>query len=112
LLKVAHEMRMRAWTETSSALTGSSAMTRRGSSARQRAKLTRWHWPPLISRGKASSTVAGSPTSSSSLGDALRNRCRRAHAVDTQDFVQRLRTVMRGLSEPGASWNTICTARR
>ena len=38
---------MRAWTVTSRAVVGSSAMSRLGPQARAMAIITRWHIPPL-----------------------------------------------------------------
>ena len=40
-----------AWIETSSALTASSAISSRGSTASERAIATRWRWPPENSCG-------------------------------------------------------------
>lgn len=56
--------RICAWIITSSAVVGSSAMTRRGSQARAIAIITRWRWPPDSSCGYADARAAGSPTCS------------------------------------------------
>ncbi len=51
--------------ETSSADTGSSAISSSGSSASARAIAMRWRWPPENSCGKRSVTTGSSPTSAS-----------------------------------------------
>jgi len=52
-----------AWTETSSALTGSSQMMNSGSTARARAIPILWRWPPLNSWGKRRAKEGSRPTS-------------------------------------------------
>ena len=64
-------LRIWAWIETSSAETGSSAMTIFGRTASARAKPIRWRWPPENSCGYRLIDSAGSPTSSSSASTAL-----------------------------------------
>ena len=68
--------RICAWTETSSADTGSSATMRSGSSARDAAIPTRWRWPPDSSCGRREAKRAGKPTRSSS-SETRAIRCRR-----------------------------------
>ena len=55
-----------AWTDTSSAETGSSATTTRGLPAKARAMPTRCFWPPESWRGRRRSKSRGSFTMSSS----------------------------------------------
>ena len=67
--------RICAWTDTSSAETGSSQMISFGSVATARAIEMRWHWPPENSCGRLGPATAGSiPTvSSTSLTRAARD---------------------------------------
>ena len=60
--------RICAWIVTSSAVVGSSAISRSGSLASAIAIITRWRWPPESSCGKAASRCSGSgiPTRASS----------------------------------------------
>ncbi len=56
-----------AWTETSSALSGSSQTSSRGLTMTARAIATRWHWPPLSSCGYRFMRSARSPTRANTL---------------------------------------------
>jgi hypothetical protein len=101
-----------ACTETSSADTGSSAMTSSGSSAIARAMPIRWRCPPLNSCGYFDAADAGSPTTS-------RSSCTRA-ATPTAALARWARigstssdsTSWRGSRLAIGSWNTICMRRR
>ncbi len=68
--------RICAWMVTSSAVVGSSAISRSGSLASAMAIMTRWRWPPESWWGKAPSRFSGSwmptlPKSSSTRARAL-----------------------------------------
>ncbi|OAR26767.1 hypothetical protein A8W25_00175 [Streptomyces sp. ERV7] len=100
-----------AWTETSRAETGSSAMTRRGPVARARAIPMRWAWPPENSCGKRSICSGMSPTSS--ISSAARRRASAAELPCTRRGSEMMRaTVWRGLREECGSWKTIWISRR
>jgi len=106
-------LRICAWMLTSSALTGSSQISMRGSSARLRAMLMRWHCPPENSYERRSSTRFGSrPTLfSSSLIFAARSASSPRSQIHNGSSM-RSRTVMRGSSDEIGSWKTICIAVR
>ena len=93
-------LRICAWIETSSAATHSSAMIRRGSTARARAMPTRWHCPPLSWCGRRSASSGDKPTRLQQLGNARRDA--RPQAPGRGPAAPRRSprpTGMRGLSE-------------
>ena len=101
------------WMETSSALTGSSAMISSGSNTSARAMPMRWRWPPLNSCGNFSMLSGGSPTSDSSLittRSLMPERVR--DSVHPHRFASVCPTVRRGFSEEYGSWKMICIRRR
>ena len=75
---------MRAFTETSSAETLSSATISRGSSASARAMQMRWRWPPENSCGWRRMCSGESPTRRKKLGDPVAPLRGLGDAVDRQ----------------------------
>ena len=102
-LQVFRSFRICAWMVTSSAVVGSSAISRSGSLASAMAIMTRWRWPPESWCGKASSRVlglgGGRPARSSSSVRA-RAAARGQALVQDQDLVHllldRVQRVQRG----------------
>ena len=97
-------LRTLAWTDTSSADTGSSAIRTFGRHASARATETRCHCPPDISLGYWSSTAFDSPTSERRDSDVA-STCPLHPCLSTSSSV--CRTVILGLSDPTASWKII-----
>ena len=101
--------RICAWIVTSSAVVGSSAMSRSGSLASAMAIMTRWRWPPDNWCGKASSRFSGSrmPTLCSSSSTRTRTafssmrRCTRSTSPTCRSMV------CSGLSDVIGSWKII-----
>jgi hypothetical protein len=94
------------WTTTSSAVVGSSAITRSGAHASAIAIMTRCRWPPDSSCGYADARAAGSSTCSSrsatrSSTSVAPGSCRRIGSA----ICAAIRCT--GLSECIAPWNTI-----
>ena len=109
----ASRLRICAWTETSSAETGSSATMSAGDGASAAAMPTRWRWPPDSSCGRRSASARRSPTrSSSSATRAVALRRRPDRAARRAPRARCRPTVQRGSSEPYGSWNTGWTRRR
>ncbi len=83
----ARRLRIWACTDTSSAETGSSQISRSGSAISARAMLIRWHWPPENSWGRRSPAASGSMPTASSM---LRTRSARSSRVPRFQIAQRL----------------------
>ena len=109
-VQLASRLRICAWTETSSALTASSAISSSGCGASARAIATRWRWPPDSSRGKRRATAGGRPTSSSSsatlaaalvaAGEAVHAQRLADRRADGQARVQRRERVLEDHLDP------------
>jgi len=101
------------WMDTSSADTGSSATSRRGSRARARAIAMRWRCPPENSCGYLSASLAARPTVVSSSRTRCM-RCSRVLSVQWMSSGSRTTSPIEclGLSEEKGSWKTICIQRR
>src|SRR6185369_14449190 len=107
-------IRFNTWacTETSSALTGSSATIRRGRVISARAIAMRWRCPPENSCGYLRRSFARRPTD---VTASAARRCCSARAVSpcaTSGSVTMRSIVWRGSSDPYGSWNTIWISRR
>ena len=90
---------MRAFTETSSAETLSSATIRRGSSASARAMQMRWRWPPENSCGWRRMCSGASPTRRKSSATRSRRSAGRPMPWIASGSATRSPTVIRGSSE-------------
>src|SRR5262245_48206313 len=101
--------RLSTWarTETSSAETGSSATTRRGSVASARAMPMRWRWPPENACGKRCMYSGRSPVSSSSAATRSRRARRLRIPLTSSGSATLSKMVMRGFSELNGSWKII-----
>ena len=93
--------------EASSALTGSSQTSTLGSDASARAIAALCRWPPESIRGRASAARASSPTRSSSSRARSRRLARGTPLRRSCSYSIEL-TVIHGVSELPASWNTSC----
>src|SRR6185369_6455584 len=107
-------IRFNTWacTETSSALTGSSATIRRGRVISARAIAMRWRCPPENSCGYLRRSLARRPTD---VTASAARRCCSARAVSpcaASGSVTMRSMVWRGSSDPYGSWNTIWMSRR
>ena len=101
------------WIDTSSADTGSSAISSFGSSASARAMAMRWRCPPENSCGYLAASALDRPTVASNSA-TKRVRSARPRSLRLMSSGSRTISPMRcfGLSDEYGSWNTICIQRR
>ncbi len=100
-------MRALAASEASRALVGSSQSSTAGGTMVARARATRCRWPPDRSAGRRRATVAGRPIASSASA-TRRSVSARPRRAGTSRSRRISPTVIHGVSDDPASWNTIC----
>ena len=103
---------MSAWTVTSRAVVGSSAMITFGSQLIAIAMTTRWRWPPESSCGYLAICRSGSgmptmPSSSTALSTAAWPRATPCSSIDSTIWVPIVSTGLRAVM---GSWKTIATS--